>query len=338
MPPQVCPVGRIVRGVRRRHFLIASGAFLAVPFTVNAQSARRLPLLAYVANRPGPMEFDQAFLRGLRELGYVEGQNLRIESRFGGGMEGRLPALMTEVIGLNPDLIVTASTDAGPAAKNATANIPIVMAISADAVRDGLVMSLARPGGNVTGMSIFVRETIGKRLELLKETLPGLTRVATIRNSANPSNLPLLRDTEVFAEELGLKLHSIGVRGRGELDAAFASIARERAGALSVISDAFMFTNRDAVLALAARNRLPAIYPDKVYVEAGGLMSYGPSIPAAFHRAAYFVDRILRGAKPAELPVEQPTKFELVINLKTAKALGLTMPQSILARADRVIE
>jgi putative ABC transport system substrate-binding protein len=162
--------------------------------------------------------------------------------------------------------------------------------------------------------------------------------VATIRNSANPSNLPLLRETEVFAEELGLKLHSIGVRDRGELDAAFASIARERAGALSVISDAFMFTNRDSVLALAARNRLPAIYPDKVYVEAGGLISYGPSIPAAFHRAAYFVDRILRGAKPAELPVEQPTKFELVINLKTAKALGLTMPQSILARADRVIE
>jgi putative ABC transport system substrate-binding protein len=318
--------------------LIASGALLAAPFTVNAQSARRLPLLAYVANRPGPMEFDQAFLRGLRELGYVEGQNIRIESRFGGGIEGRLPALMAELIGLNPDLIVTASTDAGPAAKNATANIPIVMAISADAVRDGLVMSLARPGGNVTGMSIFTRETIGKRLELLKETLPGLTRVATIRNSANPSNLPLLRETEVFAEELGLKLHSIGVRDRGELDAAFASIARERAGALSVISDAFMFTNRDSVLALAARNRLPAIYPDKVYVEAGGLISYGPSIPAAFHRAAYFVDRILRGAKPAELPVEQPTKFELVINLKTAKALGLTMPQSILARADRVIE
>jgi putative ABC transport system substrate-binding protein len=327
-----------VRGLRRRHFLIASGAFLAAPFTVSAQSARRLPLLAYVANRPGPMAFDHAFLRGLRELGYVEGQNIRIESRFGDGMDGRLPALMTEVIGLNPDLIVTASSQAAPAAKNATASIPIVMAISADAVRDGLVASLARPGGNVTGMSIFVRETSGKRLELLKEMLPGLTRVATIRNSGNPSNLPLLRDTEVFAEALGLKLHSVGVREPGELEAAFASIARERAGALSVISDAFMFTNRHSVVALAARKRLPAIYPDNVYVEAGGLMSYGPSIPAAFHRAAYFVDRILKGAKPADLPVEQATQFELVISLKTAKALGLTMPQSILARADRVIE
>jgi putative ABC transport system substrate-binding protein len=314
------------------------GAFLAAPFTASAQSARRVPLLAYVANRPGPMEFDQAFLRGLRELGYVEGQNIRIAYRFGDGMERGLPAVMTEVIGLNPDLIVTASTQAGPAAKNATARIPIVMAISADAVRDGLVVSLARPGGNVTGMSIFVRETISKRLELLKETLPNLTRVATISNSANPSNLPLLRETEVAAEALGLKLHSIGVRDPDELEAAFASIARERAHALSVISDAFIFTNRGSVLALAARNRLPAIYPDNVYVEAGGLMSYGPSIPAAFHRAAYFADRILRGARPADLPVEQPTQFELVINLKTAKALGLTMPQSILARADRVIE
>jgi putative ABC transport system substrate-binding protein len=332
------PIGKIVRGLRRRHFLITSGVLLAAPFAVNAQSARRVPLLAYVANRPGPMAFDQAFLRGLRELGYVEGQNIRIESRFGDGTDGRLSALITEVIGLKPDLIVAASSQAAPAAKNATANIPIVMAISADAVGDGLVASLARPGGNVTGMSIFVRETMGKRLELLKEMLPGLTRVATIRNSGNPSNLPLLRDTEVFAEALGLKLHSVGVRDQGELDAAFASITRERAGALSVISDAFMFTNRHSVVALAARNRLPAIYPDNVYVEAGGLMSYGPSIPAAFHRAAYFVDRILRGAKPADLPVEQATQFELVMNLKTAKALGLTMPPSLLARANRVIE
>jgi putative ABC transport system substrate-binding protein len=327
-----------MRQVRRRHFLIASGALLAAPFTVGAQSARRVPLLAYVANRSGPTDFDQEFLRGLRELGYVEGQNIRIEYRFGDGIERRLTALMTEVIGLNPDVIVTASSQAGPAAKNATGSIPIVMAISADPVRDGLVVSLARPGGNVTGMSIFARETIGKRLELLKETLPGLTRVATIWNSANPSNLPLLRETEVFAKALGLTLHSIGVRDLGDLDAAFASIARERAGALSVISDAFMFTNRDSVLAFAARNRLPAIYPDKVYVERGGLISYGASIHAAFHRAAYFVDRILRGARPADLPVEQSTKFELVINLRTAKALGLAMPQSILVRADRVIE
>ncbi len=324
--------------VRRRHFLIASGALLATPFTVGGQPARRVPLLAYVANRPGPIEFDQAFLRGLRELGYIEGKNIRIEYRWGEGMERRLPALMTEAIGLNPDLIVTASTQAGPAAKNATASIPIVMAISADAVRDGLVVSLARPGGNVTGVSIFSPEAIGKRLELLKEMLPNLARVATIWNSANPSNLALLRDTETAAKALGLALHSVGVREVAELDTAFTSITRERAGALSVISDAFIFTNRDSVLALAARSRLPAIYPDNVYVEAGGLISYGSSIPAAFHRAAYFVDRILRGARPADLPVEQPTKFELVVNLKSAQALGLKIPQLILLRADRVIE
>ena len=324
--------------VRRRHFLIASGALLATPFAVGAQPVRRVSLLAYVTNRPGPMEFDQAFLRGLRELGYIEGQNIRIEYRWGDGMEGQLPAQMAEVVGLKPDLIVTAGTPGVQAARNATASIPIVMALSPDAVRDGLVASLARPGGNVTGMSIFAPEVTGKRLELLKETLPNLARVATIWNSANPGNLPLVHDTEVAAKALGLSLQSVGVRQVAELDTAFASITRERAGALSVISDGFMVTNRNLVSALAARNRLPAIYPSSTYVEAGGLMSYGPSIPAAYHRAAYFVDRILKGARPADLPVEQPTKFELVVNLKSAKSLGLKIPQSILLRADKIIE
>jgi putative ABC transport system substrate-binding protein len=322
----------------RRRFLIAAGAFLATPFNVGAQPARRVPLLAYVANRPGPMEFDHAFLRGLRELGYTEGQNIRVEYRWGDGMEGRLPAQMREVVGLNPDLIVTAGTPVAQAAKNATASIPIVMTNSSDAVRDGLVASLARPSGNVTGMSIFVPELTGKRLELLKETVPNLVRVATIWNSANPGNVPLVRNTEVAAGALSLALNSVGVRQASELEAAFASITRERAGALSVISDAFMVTNRKLVSELAARNRLPAIYPNSVYVEAGGLMSYGVSLSAVSHRAAYFVDRILKGAKPGDLPIEQPTRFELVINLKTAKTLGITIPQSVLFRADRVIE
>ena len=324
--------------VRRRHFLIASGGLLAMPFAVGAQPARRVPLLAYVINRPGPMEFDQAFLRGLRELGYIEGQNIRVEYRWGEGMEGRLPAQMTEVVGLNPDLIVTGGTPGVQAAKNATASIPIVMTNSSDAVRDGLVASLARPGGNVTGMSIFVPELTGKRLELLKEAVPNLARVATIWNSANPGNVPLVRDTEVAARALGLALNSVGVRQVEELAMAFTSITREHAGALSVLSDGFMVTNRKLVSELAARNRLPAIYPSSVYVEAGGLMSFGASIPAAYHRAAYFVNRILKGARPADLPIEQPTKFELVVNLKSAKALGLTIPQSILLRADRIIE
>lgn len=327
-----------MRQVRRRHFLIASGALLAAPFAVGAQPPRHVPLLVYEANRSGPMEFDQAFLRGLRELGYIEGQNIRIEYRWGDGTEGPLPARMRELVGLNPALIVTSGTPGVQAAKNAAASIPIVMAISSDAVRDGLVASLARPGGNVTGMSIFVPELISKRLELLKETLPNLTRVATIWNSANPGNLPLVRDTEVAAQAMGLALHSAGARQVAELDTAFANITRERAGALSVLSDGFMVTNRNLVSALAARNRLPAIYPNSAYVEAGGLMSFGPSLPAVYHRAAYFVDRILKGARPADLPVEQPTKFELVVNLKSAKALGLKIPQSILLRADRIIE
>jgi putative ABC transport system substrate-binding protein len=323
----------------RRRIVLAIGACaFTAPFAINAQPARRTPLLAYVANRPGPMEFDQAFLRGLREFGYVEGQNIRIEYRWGEGMEGRLPAQMQEAIGLNPDIIVTASSQAAPAAKSATATIPIVMTSSSDAVRDGLVASFARPGGNVTGMSIFTPESIGKRLELLKETLPKLTRVATIWNSANQANVPMLRDSEAAAKVLGLALHSVGVRQVAELDMAFANIVRVRAGALSVLSDGFMFTNRNLVSTLAARHRLPAIYPSSAYVEAGGLMSYGPSIAAAYHRAAYFVDRILKGARPADLPVEQPIIFEMVVNMKTAKALGVKIPGSIMVRAERVIK
>lgn len=309
-----------------------------MPMTVGTQPARRTPLLAYVVNRPGPMEFDHAFLRGLRELGYVEAQNIRIEYRWGEGLEGWLLAQMKDVVGLNPDVIVTGGTPAVRAARNASASIPIVMTNSPDAVRDGLVASLARPGGNVTGMSIFVPEVTGKRLELLREILPNLARIATIWNADNPGNLPLVRDTEIGARALGLTLHSIGVRQVSELEAAFANMARERAGALSVLSDGFMVTNRNLVSALAARHRLPAIYPSGVYVEAGGLMSYGPSLPAAYHRAAYFVDRILKGARPADLPVEQPTKFELAVNLKSANALGVKIPQSIMLRADRIIE
>ena len=324
--------------IRRRHFLVASDALLATPFAVGAQPARRVPLLAYVANRPGPMELDQAFLSGLREFGYIEGKNIRIEYRWGDGIEGRWPALFKDVIGMNPDLIVSAGAQGGLAAKKATTSIPIVMTSSSDPVREGVVVSLARPGGNVTGMSTFVPEMSRKRIELLKETLPNLARVATIWNSANPGSLPLVQDTEVAAKVLGLALHSVGVSQASELDSAFASIARARAGALSVISDTFIFTNRVLIQVLAARYRLPAIYPGDVYIEAGGLMSYGPSTAAAYHRAAYFVDLILKGTRPADLPVEQPTKFDLSINLKTAKALGVKFPQSILSRADRIIE
>jgi putative ABC transport system substrate-binding protein len=284
------------------------------------------------------MEFDEAFRRALKELGYFEGQNIIIEYRWGDTMEGSLPNLFAEVIRLNPDVIVTGSTPAVLAARNATSTIPIVMTNSSDAVRDGLVASLARPGGNVTGLSIFVPELTGKRLELLKEAVPKLSRVATIWNTANPGNMPLLRDTEVAARQLGLELQSVGIRGPDDLEGAFATIAKSPAGALNVLSDAFMVTNRTRIAGLALKNRLPSIYPSDPYVRAGGLMSYGTSLTATFQRAAYFVDKILKGTKPADLPVEQPTTFELVINLKTAKALGLTIPQSILIRADHVIQ
>jgi len=311
---------------------------LAAPLATAGEQRGKVPRIVYVAGRPGPMEFDEGFRRGLRELGYVEGQNITIEYRWGDGREDRLPDLMAEVISLKPDVIVTAGTPGVLAAKNATTTIPIVMASSPDAVRDGLVASLARPGGNVTGLSIFVPELTGKRLELLKETVPKLSRVATIWNRANPGNVPLLRDTEVAARSLGLELQSVGIRSPDDLEGAFAAMARGQAQALSVLSDAFMVTNRASITGLALKRRLPSIFPSNVYVQAGGLMCYGSNIAAAFHRAAYFVDRILKGAKPADLPVEQPTRFELVINMKTAKTLGLTFPPSIMVRADQVIQ
>jgi putative ABC transport system substrate-binding protein len=284
------------------------------------------------------MEFDQAFVRGLHEFGYVDGQNLRIEYRWGDGTEAPLLARMREIVELQPDVIVVAGSPGVRAAMNATASIPIVMASSPDAVRDGLVASLTRPGGNVTGLSMFVPEMAGKRLELLKELIPDLKRIATIWNAGNPGNVPLINDVRTAAQRMGLGFYSAGVRQVADLEVAFASIVSERIDALNVLSDGFMATNRRIVLALAAQNRLPAVYPSDIYVDDGGLISYGPSIAAAYHRAAHFVSRILKGARPADLPVEQPMKFELAVNLKTAKALGLKIPQPILLRADRTIE
>ena len=311
---------------------------LALSFPVGAQQPVAIPRIGYVVNRAGPMEFNEAFRQGLRALGYVEGNNIIVEYRWGEGKETRLPELIAEVIGLKPDIIVTAGTPAVLAAKNATTTIPIVMTNSPDAVRDGLVASLARPGGNVTGMSIFTPELTGKRLELLKETVPKVSRVATVWNMANPGNVPLLTDTQTAARSLGLKLQSIGVRSPDDLEGAFAAMAREKAQALNVLSDGFMVTNRALITGLALKRRLPSIFPSDAYVQAGGLMSYGPNIAATYHRAATFVDKILKGRKPADLPVEQPMKFELVINLKTAKQIGLTIPQWTLMKADKVIQ
>lgn len=323
--------------MNKKVLCLALCAMLLASFPAGAQQAKKIPRIGYVVGRAGPMDFDEAFRQGLKELGYVEGQNITVEYRWGDGKEERLLDMMAEAVRLKPDVIVTAGTPAVLAAKNATRTIPIVMTNSPDAVRDGLVASLARPGGNITGLSIFVPELTGKRLDLLKETVSKLSRVATIWNTANPGNAPLLRDTEVAARELGIELQSVGVRNSDDLEGAFASIARSQAGALHVLSDFFMSTNRTVVTGLALKRRLPSIFPSDVYIQAGGLMSYGPSLPATYRRAAYFVDKILKGAKPADLPVEQPMKFELVINLKTAKQIGLTIPPNVLARADKVI-
>jgi ABC-type uncharacterized transport system substrate-binding protein len=296
-----------------------------------------VPRIAYVVGHSEPMELDEAFRQGLRELGYIEGQNIIIEYHWGAGKEGSLPNLFAEVMRRTPEIIVTGTTPWVLAAKKATRTIPIVMTNSSDALRDGLVASLARPGGNVTGVSIFLPELSGKRLELLKETLPKLSRVATIWNAANPGNAPLLRDLEVAARQLGLELQSVGIRSPDDLEGAFATIARSKAGALNVLSDSFIGNNTTLITGLALKSRLPSIFPANVYVQTGGLMSYGPHLADSYRRAAAYVDKILKGAKPGDIPVEQPTKFELVINLKTAKQIGLTIPPNVLARADRVI-
>jgi putative ABC transport system substrate-binding protein len=279
----------------------------------------------------------EAFRQGLRDLGYVEGKNVVLEYRWAEGRYGRLPGLAAELVRLKPDLLLTHGTPGTRAAKQATTTIPIVMATSGDAVATGLVASLAHPGGNLTGTSFFNPELAAKRLELLKEVVPGLTRMAVLLNPGNPVNEVSLQVMERTARALGLELQVINLRGPEEFDAAFSIIVKGRAGALSVYDDAMLIAQARRVADFAARNRLPAI-GFREFTEAGGLMSYGVNFPDLWRRAATYVDKILKGAKPGDLPVEQPMRFELVLNLKTAKALGVTFPPSILVRADHVIQ
>jgi putative ABC transport system substrate-binding protein len=267
----------------------------------------------------------------------VEGQTIGIEYRWTEGRDEQFPGFAAELVRLKVDAIVTWGTPAALAAKNATTTIPIVMAASGDPVGTGLVASLARPGGNVTGLSGLNWELEGKRLELLKEVVLKLSRVAVLWNSGNPLHVILLKETHGVAWALGVQLQPVAVQGSVDLDNAFAKMTKERPDALIVEADAFFVTQRRRIVDFTAKTQLPAIYTHRDFVDAGGLMTYGASYPDLFRRAAYYVDKILKGAKPADLPVEQPTKFELVINLKTAKALGLTIPQSILIRADEVI-
>ena len=328
--------------MNRRRFLGAlSAGLLAAPRVVEAQTAGKVPQVGLLAprSRSDAAPFVDAFLQGLRELGWVQGKNIGIEYRFAQGRLDRLPALAAELVHLKVDVILAGSTPPVLAAKKATSTIPIVMATSADPVELGLVASLARPGGNVTGLSFSVGlETVNKGLELLKETAPKARRVAVLSNPDNPGNALGIKNIKLTAQSLALQPQFLEVRGPNEFEAAFAAMARARAEALFVVPDSVFGFHRTRLQELAAKSRLPAMYGSREHTEAGGLMSYAVDLRDSFRRSATYVDKILKGAKPADLPVEQPTKFELVINLKTAKALGLMIPPSVLLRADHIIE
>ena len=311
--------------------------------TAAAQPPEKVPRVGYLnpgsPSDPLSQRRLEAFRQGLRELGYVEGQNIAIESRWAEGKYDRYPALAADLVRLKVDVIVAHGGAATQAVQQATRTIPIVMSLVLDPVGSGLVPSLARPGGNVTGTSFMGPDLVGKQLQLLKEVVPKVSRVALLRNPANPASAAGLRDAEAAARAFGVRLQALEARDPQEIDSAFAAMTRERAGALLILPDPIFGNQRRQITELAAKRRLPVIYggtPE--YAEAGGLMVYGPNELDLHRRAAIYVDKLLKGAKPADLPVEQPTKFELVINLRTAKAIGLTIPPSLLQRADQIID
>ncbi len=329
--------------IDRRAFLGGLGmSVLAAPLAAEAQQAGRIwriGLLDYGSPDPARLAWWRAFQDRLRELGYVEGQNVVFQPRWGNGQVSRLQGLATELVAAKVDILVTAGNPASLAAKQVTSSIPIVTATGPDPVELGLAASLARPGGNVTGMTSISSELSAKRLELLKELIPQVSRVAALSDRTARGSALNVRDTEVAARSLGIALQSVAVRpDPRDYDAAFVAIKRAGAGAVIVVQSSAIFSSYQRIAALALTHRLPSAGGSKEYAEAGGLFTYGADFPDLFRRAAVFVDKILKGAKPADLPVEQPTKFEFVINLKTAKALGLTIPQSILVRADEIIQ
>jgi ABC-type uncharacterized transport system substrate-binding protein len=304
-----------------------------------AQQAAKVPRIGFLlGSSPGPDPRMEGFRQGLRELAYVEGQNIAIEWRYAEGKEELVPKLAAELVQMNVEIIVTDGTNVTRAAKNATKTIPIVMASDADPVGNGFVASLARPGGNITGLVNLLAELSGKRLELLKEAIPGISRVGILWNPENPSSVSGFKETQEAARALAMQLQSLEVRDVYDFAGAFQAATKARARALTVVSDSLMFSNRRRLLELAIKHKLATMHTQSLWVDAGALMSYGTNLPDLYRRAVIYVDKILKGAKPAELPVEQPTKFELVINLKTAKQIGLTIPPNVLARADRVIK
>jgi putative ABC transport system substrate-binding protein len=326
--------------MKKRFFgFVLCAMLLALCFSAQAQPTKKIPRIGFLTLIASPDPREEAFLQGLRELGYIEGQSITIEFRRAAGKVDRLPELAEELVRLKPEVIVARATPAVQAAKNATTTIPIVMVGVADAVGSGFVASLARPGGNITGMTNIMPELAGKKLELLKEIVPKLSRVAFLAYGRDPAHKLFVKEAQQAAEGFGMKFQPLVIATPEEIEGAFSTMIRERAGAL-VVQPLFIagLGQGQRIAGLAVKNRLPTVSDGYGFPEAGGLMLYGPDPKQLSRRAATFVDKILKGTKPADLPVEQPTKFEFVINLKTAKALNLTIPQSVLFRADRVIK
>ncbi len=327
--------------ISRRAFLAASaGGLLSAPLAAGAQPAGKLHRIGFLGNSTAALEVNLVgpFRDGLRELGYVEGRDVAIEYRWAEGRYERFPALVAELIAAKVDVLVTAGTPAALAVKRATTSIPLVMVAVGDPIGTGLVKSLARPGGNLTGLVSIAPDLEGKRLELLTEIVPKLSAVAFLSNPANPFHATSEKQARAAARALHLKVEFFPVRAESEFDRAFLAMGGQRPGALVMLADRLFLHHRARIVEFAAQHRLPTMYAYTELVEAGGLMSFGPSYPGMHRRAAYFVDRILKGGKPADLPMEQPSKFELLINLKTARALGLVIPQPVLLRADDLIQ
>jgi putative ABC transport system substrate-binding protein len=325
----------------RRTFLSTlTGGLLAAPLAAEAQPAAKVYRIGFLGNSTPALEANLVgpFREGLRELGYVEERNIVIEYRWAEGQYERFPVLIAELLARKVDVIVTAGTPATQAVKKATTSVPLVMVAVGDPVATGIVASLKRPGGNITGLTSISEDLEGKRLELLREVLPTVSRVAVLWNPDNQTLLAELKEIRAAAQVLGMKVQALEVRTPGELEETFKALVRERPGALLVMADRLFLHNRQRIMDFAIKQRLPGVYAYRELVEAGGLMSFGPSYPGMHRRAATYVDKILKGVDPADLPVERPTTFELVINLKTAKVLGLTIPPSLLQRADQVIE
>jgi len=328
--------------MNRRDSIFAVLALGAVPLCSLAQPQGKIWRVGFLSQRARPDSLDSdifgAFPRGMRDLGYVEGENLMIEWRFANGNVERLPGLVAELIRLKVDAIVTSSTPATKVLQKATTTIPIVMGTIGDPVGSGFVASLAHPGGNITGLTSVTKDLSPKLLELLLEVVPKLSRVAVLVNSSNPFHAAVLKNVQAAAQKTGVTILAVEARTVQEIENAFPTISKERAGAVILAQDTLFTQQRRQIAELSAKHRLPLIAAMLEYVEAGVLMSYGPSFADIYRRAATYVDKIFKGAKPANLPVEQPTKFEMFINDKTAKALGLTIPHSILLQADRVID